>query len=30
VQPTFADGLANEQVIAAISESARNRTWVRV
>ncbi len=30
VQPTFADGLANEKVLDAISESARKRAWVRV
>ena len=30
VQPTFADGLANERVLAAISESARKRAWVKV
>jgi predicted dehydrogenase len=30
VHPTFADGLANEKVLAAISESARARTWIRV
>lgn len=30
VQPTFADGLANEKVLAAISESAKKRAWVRV
>ena len=28
VQPTFADGLANERVLSAISESARTRRWV--
>ncbi len=30
VQPTFADGLANEKVLAAVEESARTRSWVRV
>lgn len=30
VQPTFADGLENEKVLAAVSESARSRAWVRV
>ncbi len=30
VKPTFADGLVNEKVLAAISESARERAWVRV
>jgi len=30
VQPTFADGLANEKVLAAVSESARKRQWVKV
>ena len=28
--PTFADGLANEVVLEAISESAKTRQWVRV
>lgn len=28
--PTFADGLANEVVLEAVSESARTRQWVRV
>ncbi len=28
VQPTFADGLANERVLSAISESAATRQWV--
>lgn len=30
VQPTFADGLANEKVLAAVSESAKSRAWVKV
>ena len=30
VQPTFADGLANEKVLAAVSESASKRAWVKV
>lgn len=30
VQPTFADGLANEKVLAAVTESARSRSWVKV
>jgi predicted dehydrogenase len=30
VQPTFADGLANEKVLAAVSESARKRQWIKV
>lgn len=30
VHPTFADGLANEKVLAAISKSASTRSWVRV
>lgn len=28
VHPTFADGLANERVLAAVEESSRNRAWV--
>ena len=28
VQPTFADGLANERVLSAVQESARTRQWV--
>lgn len=28
VQPTFADGLANERVLAAVQESSRTRSWV--
>ena len=28
VQPTFADGLANERVLSAVAESARTRQWV--
>ncbi|MFV0416356.1 MAG: Gfo/Idh/MocA family protein [Chthoniobacterales bacterium] len=30
VHPTFADGLANEKVLDAVSESARTRKWVKV
>ena len=30
VQPTFADGLANEKVLAAIEQSAKTRQWVKV
>jgi len=30
VQPTFADGLENEKVLAAVSASARTRSWVKV
>ncbi|HEX4086892.1 MAG TPA: Gfo/Idh/MocA family oxidoreductase [Chthoniobacteraceae bacterium] len=30
VQPTFEDGLINEKVLAAISESAKTRRWVKV
>jgi len=30
VQPTFADGLANEKVLAAISRSAKSRQWEKV
>ncbi len=30
VQPTFADGLANEKVLAAVSKSAKSRAWVKV
>lgn len=30
VQPTFEDGLRNQQVLEAISESARSKQWVRV
>jgi predicted dehydrogenase len=30
VQPTFADGLANEEVITAIVESSKKRSWVKV
>lgn len=30
VHPTFADGLANEKVLAAVSESAKTRQWVKV
>jgi len=28
--PTFADGLANQQVLAAIEQSARDKAWVRI
>ncbi len=28
--PTFTDGLANQAVLAAIAESARQRTWVKL
>lgn len=30
VQPTFADGLQNEKVLAAISKSSKNRSWEKV
>ncbi len=30
VQPTLEDGLKNEQVLAAISQSARTKSWVKV
>jgi predicted dehydrogenase len=30
VQPTFEDGLQNEKVLAAISESAKTRQWIKV
>ncbi|HEY5036861.1 MAG TPA: Gfo/Idh/MocA family oxidoreductase [Chthoniobacterales bacterium] len=30
VAPTFADGLATQRVLAAIEESARKKTWVRL
>lgn len=30
IQPTFADGLANERVLSAVSASARERQWVTV
>jgi len=30
VQPTFADGLANERVLAAVEKSAKTRSWVKV
>ncbi len=29
-RPSFADGLANQQVLAAIAKAARRRLWVRV
>ena len=28
--PTFADGLANQRVLAAIDQSARDKAWVRI
>ena len=30
VQPSFADGLANQRVLDAVQESARTRQWVRL
>jgi predicted dehydrogenase len=30
VQPTFADGLANEKVLDAVQRSAKTRAWVKV
>ncbi len=30
VHPTFADGLANERVLAAVEQSAETRSWVRL
>ena len=30
VHPTFADGLANAKVLAAVSKSAKSRAWVKV
>jgi predicted dehydrogenase len=30
VQPTFADGLMNEKVLAAIEQSAESRSWVKL
>jgi hypothetical protein len=30
VPPTFADGLANQRVLAAIGESARRRNWIQL
>jgi predicted dehydrogenase len=30
VQPTFADGLANQRVLDAVSRSATTRQWVRI
>ncbi len=30
VAPSFADGLANQRVLAAIERSARDRTWVQI
>jgi predicted dehydrogenase len=29
-RPSFADGLANQQVLAAMERAARTRRWVRV
>ena len=30
VQPTFEDGLRNEKVLAAIEQSAKTRSWVKI
>ncbi|HEY1769333.1 MAG TPA: hypothetical protein VGG02_03660 [Chthoniobacterales bacterium] len=30
IAPNFADGLANQQVLAAVVESARTKRWVRL
>jgi len=30
VQPTFADGLANERVLAAVEKSAKTKSWIKV
>ena len=30
VQPTFADGLQNEKVLAAIEQSAKTRSWIKL
>ncbi len=30
VQPTFADGMQNEKVLAAVEQSAKSRSWVKV
>jgi len=30
VQPTFEDGLQNEKVLAAIAQSAKTRSWVKI
>lgn len=30
VQPTFADGLANQKVLAAIEKSAKTRRWIKI
>jgi predicted dehydrogenase len=30
VQPTFEDGLKNQQVLAAVEQSAKTRQWVKV
>ena len=30
VQPTFEDGLQNEKVLAAIEQSAKSRSWVKI
>lgn len=30
VQPTFADGLANQRVLAAIEQSAKTKQWIKI
>lgn len=30
VQPTFEDGMRNEKVLAAVEQSAKTRTWVKI
>ncbi len=30
VQPTFADGLANQRVLDAVAESAKTRQWIKI
>jgi len=30
VQPTFADGMQNEKVLAAIEQSAKTRSWIKL
>jgi len=30
VQPTFEDGLKNQQVLEAVEQSAEQRCWVKV
>jgi predicted dehydrogenase len=30
VQPTFADGLENQKVLAAVERSSRERCWVKL